>query len=63
MAGGADQAGDLVQASLEKCLHHRDGFTPGTRADAWMSRIIRNCWIDTLRPFASSAANDRIGDQ
>jgi len=49
LTGVSDQADDLVQASLEKGLRHLDGFTPGTRADAWMFRIIRNCWIETLR--------------
>ena len=49
LTGVADQADDLVQASLEKALRGLDGFTPGTRLDSWMFRIIRNTWIDTIR--------------
>ena len=49
LAGAADQADDLVQISLEKALRNLSGFTPGTRLDAWMFRIIRNSWIDMLR--------------
>lgn len=49
LAGNADQADDLVQASLEKALRNLDGFTRGTRMDAWMFRIIRNTWIDVVR--------------
>jgi len=49
LAGAADQADDLVQASVEKALRNLDGFTTGTRMDAWMFRIIRNTWIDTVR--------------
>jgi RNA polymerase sigma-70 factor, ECF subfamily len=49
LAGAADLADDLVQASLEKALRNLSGFAPGTRLDSWMFRIIRNTWIDTLR--------------
>jgi RNA polymerase sigma-70 factor (ECF subfamily) len=49
LTGAADQADDLVQTSVEKALRHLDSYTPGTRLDAWMFRIIRNTWIDTIR--------------
>jgi RNA polymerase sigma-70 factor (ECF subfamily) len=49
LAGAADQADDLMQASVEKALRHLDQFETGTRMDAWMFRIIRNTWIDQIR--------------
>ncbi len=67
LAGAADQADDLVQASVEKALRNLDGFTTGTRMDAWMFRIIRNTWIDTVRAsretvdYDAEAANTIIG--
>lgn len=67
LAGAADQADDLVQASIEKALRNMDGFTVGSRMDAWMFRIIRNTWIDTIRArrdtveYDTEAADTIIG--
>lgn len=61
LAGAADQADDLVQASLEKALRNLAGFTPGTRLDSWMFRIIRNTWIDTLRARRETVSQDSEG--
>lgn len=44
-----DAADDLVQATCEKALRHGESWTPGTRLDAWLFRIMRNHWIDTVR--------------
>lgn len=45
----ATRADDLVQIGCEKALRHLDGYTPGTRLDAWLFRILRNAWIDQHR--------------
>jgi RNA polymerase sigma-70 factor (ECF subfamily) len=45
---GAD-ADDLCQAALERALKAREQWQAGTRLDAWMMRIMRNCWIDEVR--------------
>lgn len=45
---GAD-ADDLCQSALERALKARDQWQEGTRLDAWMYRIMRNCWIDEVR--------------
>jgi RNA polymerase sigma-70 factor, ECF subfamily len=58
LAGAADQADDLVQASIEKALRNLDSFASGTRMDAWMFRIIRNTWIDTIRARRDTVAYD-----
>lgn len=49
LTGAADQADDLVQTGIEKALRNLDSYTPGTRLDAWMFRILRNAWIDMVR--------------
>lgn len=49
LARDAADADDLVQTALERALKARDSWTPGTRLDAWMMRIMRNCWIDETR--------------
>ena len=49
LARDAADADDLVQAALERALKARDQWTPGTRLDSWMMRIMRNCWIDEMR--------------
>lgn len=62
-----DQADDLVQQTCEKALRNLDGFTPGTRLDSWMFRIMRNAWIDTQRarrdtvPLTDAAGDDGPG--
>lgn len=42
-------ADDLVQSACERALAQSSLWEPGTRLDAWLLRIIRNCWIDGLR--------------
>jgi RNA polymerase sigma-70 factor (ECF subfamily) len=42
-------ADDVLQVALERALKARDQWAPGTRLDAWMMRIVRNCWIDEMR--------------
>src|SRR5215475_5298620 len=47
-----DEADDLVQTALERALRNIDGWTPGTRLDSWMFRIMKNAWIDEVRSRA-----------
>lgn len=49
LARSHDAADDLVQATCEKALRHSASWTPGTKLDAWLFRIMRNHWIDTVR--------------
>ena len=49
LARDAADADDLTQVTLERALKARDQWEPGTRLDAWMMRIMRNCWIDEVR--------------
>jgi RNA polymerase sigma factor (sigma-70 family) len=52
LARDAADVDDLVQAALERALKARAQWTPGTRLDSWMMRIVRNCWIDEMRSRA-----------
>lgn len=63
-------ADDLVQAALERALKARHQWTPGTRLDAWMMKIARNCWIDETRArsrraqtFVAEEAGAGIGSE
>lgn len=49
LAREAADADDLVQATVERALVHRDQWRPGTRLDSWMFRIMKNAWIDESR--------------
>ncbi len=49
LAGSADAADDLVQATCERALRNVESWQPGTRLDSWMFRIMRNHWIDVWR--------------
>ena len=49
LAGAADQADDLVQAACERALARIEQWTPGTRLDSWMFRIVQTIWLDERR--------------
>jgi RNA polymerase sigma-70 factor (ECF subfamily) len=63
---GSREAGDeLVQAACERALERLDQFTPGTRLDSWMFRIVQTIWIDGMRyagrrPRASAKVMDAL---
>lgn len=49
LARNREDGDDLVQAALEKALARTGQWTPGTRLDSWMFRIMQNTWIDEVR--------------
>ena len=68
LARDAADSDDLVQVTVERALKARDQLRPGTRLDAWMMRIMRNCWIDEARSrtrraqtFAPEEAGEGVG--
>jgi RNA polymerase sigma factor (sigma-70 family) len=63
-----DEADDLVQNAVERALKSLDSWTPGTRLDSWMFRIMKNSWIDEVRSkavrskvFAPEEAGETVG--
>ena len=69
LAPRREDADDLVQVAIEKALTRADQWTPGTRLDSWMFRIMQNAWIDELRArerrgqtFLPEAAGEHVGD-
>ena len=57
LAGVQDQADDLVQAACERAIARIEQWTPGTRLDSWMFRIVQTIWLDERR-----AAKVRTGE-
>ena len=55
LARDSADADDLAQVAVERALKARSQWQPGTRMDAWMMRIMRNCWIDEARSRARRA--------
>lgn len=49
LARNREDADDLVHMAVEKALMRTDQWTPGTRLDSWMFRIMQTTWIDELR--------------
>jgi RNA polymerase sigma-70 factor (ECF subfamily) len=49
VSGSRDAGDELLQAACERALSRRHQWTPGTRLDSWMYRIIQTLWIDELR--------------
>jgi RNA polymerase sigma-70 factor (ECF subfamily) len=69
LARDGSDADDLVQATVERALIHRDQWREGTRLDSWMFRIMKNAWIDESRArkrrgrvMAPEEDGARIGD-
>ena len=52
----ADVADDLVQTTVERAVAARGRFSPGTRLEPWLFRILRNAWIDAGRRQATRGA-------
>jgi RNA polymerase sigma-70 factor (ECF subfamily) len=68
LARDAADADDLTQVALERAIKAKDQWLPGTRLDAWMMRIMRNCWIDEVRSrtrraktFAPAEEGETVG--
>jgi len=64
-----EDADDLVQIAMERALGRSEQYTPGTRLDSWMFRIIKNAWIDEVRSrsrrdelFMPEEAGEQVGD-
>ncbi|HUE71112.1 MAG TPA: RNA polymerase sigma factor [Pirellulaceae bacterium] len=51
------EADDLCQVVIERALKSRSQWQEGTRLDAWMYMIMRNCWIDEQRSSNRRAAH------
>jgi RNA polymerase sigma-70 factor (ECF subfamily) len=62
LARSQDRADDLVQAACERALKAEDQWTPGTRLDSWMFRIMRNLWIDEIRRARTRGPEQDLDD-
>jgi RNA polymerase sigma-70 factor (ECF subfamily) len=49
MCGSADRADDLVQETMLRAISKIDTFQPGTNLGAWLTTILRNCFLSELR--------------
>lgn len=63
-------ADDLVQLTVERALGRAGQWSPGTRLDSWMFRIMKNAWIDEARArqrrgrvLKPAEAGERMGDE
>jgi RNA polymerase sigma factor (sigma-70 family) len=52
LSRNAADADDLAQATVERALTARRQWSPGSRLDSWLYRIMRNLWIDIARSRA-----------
>jgi len=55
-------ADDLVQIACERALAHAHQWSPGTRLDAWVFRILRNAWIDHARHRRADRLTDDVSE-
>ncbi|HRD77398.1 MAG TPA: sigma-70 family RNA polymerase sigma factor [Hyphomicrobiaceae bacterium] len=52
LSGSPEQADDIVQAACLRALSRLHQFTPGTRLDSWMFRIVQTTFVDQGRARA-----------
>lgn len=62
LCGDASLADDLVQLACERALKARDSYEDGTRLDAWVFRILRNAWLDSLRKRKTEGISEPVED-
>ena len=55
LSGSPHDADDLTQLTVERALKSREQWQAGSRLDAWLYRIMRNLWIDTVRARGRAA--------
>ncbi|MCV3736957.1 RNA polymerase sigma factor [Rhizobium sp. TRM96647] len=55
-------ADDLVQAACERAIRSAGSFSPESRFDAWMFRILRNLWIDHLRRAKTAGPHQELDE-
>jgi RNA polymerase sigma-70 factor, ECF subfamily len=60
LAGVPDQADDLVQSACERAIARIHQWTPGTRLDSWMFRIIQTIWLDQKRAQRVRTGEGRV---
>lgn len=49
LSRSADRSDDLVQETLLRAISKVDTFRPGTNLGAWLTTILRNCYLSDLR--------------
>ena len=49
LSGSRDEGDDIVQTACVRALSRLDQFTPGTRLDSWMFRIVQTTFLDRVR--------------
>ena len=49
ICGSADRADDLVQETMLRAITRIDSFQAGTNLGAWLTTILRNCFLSELR--------------
>ena len=49
ICGNASKTDDLVQETLLRAITKIDTFQPGTNLGAWLTTILRNCFLSDLR--------------
>lgn len=52
LCGDREDGDDLVQTACIKALSKSEQFTPGTRLDSWMFRIVQTTFLDDRRRAA-----------
>ena len=48
LCGSVDDAEDLVQSAYERALRRLHQWSPGTRLDSWMYRIVQSLWLNQI---------------
>ena len=59
LCGSADRSDDLVQEALMRAIANIHSFTPGTNMAAWLTTILRNCFLNECRHRSHEAEDPK----
>jgi RNA polymerase sigma-70 factor (ECF subfamily) len=62
MTNDSDDAKDLVQETYMRAYRYLDKFEPGTNAEAWLFRIMKNTYINRFRKESKEPAKINYDD-
>lgn len=62
LTGSVDDGDDLVQAALERAMSRSHQWTPGTRLDSWMFRIMQTMRLNDLTASRRRHGNSQVLD-
>lgn len=60
LTGSREDGDDIVQGAIARALVSAEQWTPGTRLDSWLFKIMQNLWRDEVRRRKTSGTKSTL---